>query len=32
MAYRQGLFAEAIAPLLLRLKGHRIIARATRRR
>jgi putative endonuclease len=26
-AYRHGLFAETIAALLLRLKGHRIIAR-----
>jgi Uncharacterised protein family UPF0102 len=26
-AYRRGLFAESIAALLLRLKGHRIIAR-----
>ena len=26
-AYRRGLFAETIAALLLRLKGHRIIAR-----
>ena len=25
-AYRSGLFAEAIAALLLRLKGHRIVA------
>ncbi|HEU0017357.1 MAG TPA: YraN family protein [Methyloceanibacter sp.] len=26
-AYRHGLFAETVAALLLRLKGHRIIAR-----
>ncbi len=26
-AYRQGLFAEGLAALLLRLKGHRILAR-----
>ena len=26
-AYRQGLFAEELAALLLRLKGHRILAR-----
>ena len=26
-AYRRGLFAETIAALLLRLKGHRILAR-----
>ncbi|MGD0531185.1 MAG: YraN family protein [Methyloceanibacter sp.] len=26
-AYRQDLFAEAVAALLLRLKGHRILAR-----
>jgi putative endonuclease len=26
-AYRHGLFAETIAALLLRLKGHRLIAR-----
>ena len=26
-AYRRGLFAETVAALLLRLKGHRIIAR-----
>jgi putative endonuclease len=26
-AYRHGLYAEAIAALLLRLKGHRILAR-----
>jgi putative endonuclease len=29
-AYRHGLFAEAIAALLLRLRGHRIIARRYR--
>ncbi|MEZ0279287.1 MAG: YraN family protein [Methylibium sp.] len=27
MAYRHGLFAETVAALLLRLKGHRIVAR-----
>ena len=27
MAYRRGLMAETLAALLLRLKGHRIIAR-----
>ena len=26
-AYRHGLFAETVAALLLRLKGHRIVAR-----
>jgi putative endonuclease len=26
-AYRQGLFSESLAALLLRLKGHRILAR-----
>lgn len=26
-AYRRGLFAESVAGLLLRLKGHRIVAR-----
>jgi putative endonuclease len=26
-AYRQGLFSESVAALLLRLKGHRILAR-----
>jgi putative endonuclease len=29
-AYRSGLFAETVAALLLRLKGHRIIARRYR--
>jgi putative endonuclease len=26
-AYRSGLFAETIAPIMLRLNGHRIVAR-----
>jgi len=29
-AYRRGLFAETVAALLLRLKGHRILARRYR--